>query len=208
MSDFIVVPSELTSVLSAVNLLINSIGETSVSTIDPPPTTDVEDALYALDRADKVVQLMGWTWNKEIAFQTSLDVQGRVVLADQTLMITGAYFTPTGYLNVVQRGAYLYDRANHTYTFQTAPLVDYTARLAWEYLPEAARTYIMYLAAQEFHAQKQERVITLQVTEKRLARALIALEQYEDQVGKFNTVTGNVGVQLGLGWNRNRSGIS
>lgn len=211
MSTFIVVPSELTSVLSAVNLLIGSLGETAVSTIDPPPTSDVDDALLALNRADFQVQLKGWSWNKEKDLQTTLDASGRVVLPDQTLRVAAAYYTSRAVLDVVQRGAYLYDRDEHTYDFTAkgAPKIDYITRLDWEYLPEAARQYIMYKACMEFHAQKQERSILLRVTDARVADALLTLEQYEDEVAQHSTLTNNAGVETQMGGaRRNRQGLS
>ena len=211
MSTFVVVPSELTSVLSAVNLLIGSLGETAVSTIDPPPTSDVDDALLALNRADFQVQLKGWSWNREVNVQTTLDGSGRVVLPDQTLRVAAAYYTSRAVLDVVQRGLYLYDRVEHTYDFtdKGAPKIDYIARLDWEYLPEAARQYIMYKACMEFHAQKQERNILLRVTDDRVADALVALEQYEDEVLRFSTLADNAGVQTQMGGaRRNRQGLS
>jgi len=211
MSTFIVVPSELTSVLSAVNLLIGSLGETAVSTIDPPPTSDVDDALLALNRADFQVQLKGWSWNREVNVQTTLDGSGRVVLPDQTLRVAAAYYTSRSVLDVVQRGAYLYDREAHSYDFTTkgAPKIDYISRLDWDYLPETARQYIMYKACMEFHAQKQERNILLRVTDARVADALLTLEQYEDEVLRYSTLSDNAGVQTQMGGSRrNRQGLS
>lgn len=194
MADYVLVPSQLTTILDTVNSLLRSIGETPVDTLEPPPTATVEQALQCLSEADLRVQARGWFWNREENFQTTLDSLGRVVLPDQCLEMQAAYYTSEGLLNVVARGLYLYDRTNHTYTFTTAPKVDYVVRLSWDYLPQAARALIGYEACQAFQASFQDRSIVFRVTDTARLDAQTTLEQAEDRNQQNNTVTGNISV--------------
>lgn len=212
MSDFIIIPSTLSTVLSAVNVLVTSLGESPVSTIDPSPSSEVDQALVALNNADLQCQLKGWKWNMEVGFPLTKDTDGKVPLPDQTLMVKQAYYRPSSACDVVQRGLFLYDRENHTYVFETAPFVDCTVRLPWEYLPEAARQYITANACMVFQSSLQDRAPRYRVGANMVSEMLTMLEQHEDSIAGHNAISGNLGVQAGLHGNgslrRNRRGQS
>lgn len=214
-SDFVIVPNELTSVLSAVNVLITSLGETPLTTIDPPPTSEADQALLAVNQADLSVQTQGWKWNREFAYPLALDGDGKVALPDQTLQVVKAYWDTSSNgvaPNFVQRGPYLYNMDDHTDVFEAAPTVDLVVRLGWDLLPEAARQYITRLACLDFQAGLQDRPVKFRVTEAMVKRSRATLEQHEDAISGFNAIQNNIGVQSGLhgtgGLRRNRRGLS
>lgn len=194
-----VVPSTLLTQLQAVNLLLNSLGQTGVNTYDPPPTPTVADALNALNEADLDIQSKGWHWNREYSFPLTLDGSSYVALPDQTLRVTNAYASPGGIaLDITQRGTKLYDLTNHTYVFPAAPVVDLVMRLDWDLLPQVARAAIAYQAAYRFQARKQGTGVVLQVNQADVLKALTLLEQHEDETAGANAVNGSVHIVSAL----------
>lgn len=212
MATWLIVPAQLSTTLDAVNVLISTLGESPLESIDPPPTTEAQEALNILNEADLQVQSRGWVWNREDAFPLTLATDGTCPLPAQTLRVVNAYWQGQAddSIEVVQRGNQLYDRTNHTYTFKAAPKVDLIVRLPWDLLPQAARTYVTLSAAQRFNARKQGSNVVLQVNAQDVRDALATLEQQEDEVAKPNTVNGNSSVVSALygvgGLRRNRAG--
>jgi hypothetical protein len=213
MPQFIVVPDQLTSILDAVNVLIGSLGEAAVTTIDPSPSTEVDNALLKLNEEDLALQSRGWAWNREYSWQTTLNEDGTVSLPANTLRCVNAFYTPgvpTGDFDIVARGGQLYDRAHHTNIFTTAPYVDLILRLPWTELPQSARGVITVEACKTFQAIQQASSIVLQVSLQDLAKRWAALEQEEDETDNHNSITGNLstlGALYGKGGMRRNRGV-
>lgn len=211
MAELILNPSQLTSITSAVNLMVSTLGEALVTGVDIDTAADVDVALLVLDAMDLLVQSRGFSWNREDMMSLPLDTDSKAPLPAQTLRVARAYYgSGTGPFRVTQRGTFLYDRDNHTFIFEAAPVVDLIVRLSWDELPQVARMYITYLAVAEFHARMQERTILLQVTDRTSKLALTVLEQHEDEVGDSNSIQDNISVRSALhgnrGLRRNRTG--
>lgn len=215
MADFFTMPGALTSQLDAVNALISTIGQLPVTTIDPPPTSDVDLALARLNEVDLEVQSRGWFWNSEENYPITLDGSGLANLPDETLDVRRAYGSINGTLSseIVQRGTKLYDKTNHTYVFAHPGkvYVDLVVRLGWDLLPQTARSYITLLAAQRFHARRQQSQVVLQVNAGDIRTAMVTLEQREDSDRQNNAIKGNVGAVSAIwgigGMRRNRGGL-
>ncbi len=212
-AEYIKPSFQQTSILDATNAALRSIGSAPVATVDPSPDSDVDMFLDCLDEADRQVQSRGWHWNREYKWQLPLSTAGTIILPDQTLMVTQAYWASPSVadvLDVAQRGQMLYNHTTNSYVFTAALLADMIIRLSWDLVPQVARSYIVLLAIRSFHASLQGREIVLEVTEKDLDRALVTLEQNEDQNVWFNAVNGNVSVVTNLygigGMRRNRGG--
>lgn len=209
---FIVTPASLTTTLSAVNAMLRSLGESPVATLNPPPTSEVEEALNALDLTDLQVQSEGWSWNRETEFPLSVAGDQTVPLPDQTLRYATSLVDAESF-KVVDRGGKLYDLKNHTFLFTAgvAPKADLIVRLDWDSIPQAARGYILYVATQTFHAGKQGSQIVLNVNAQDVQRARATLEQYDDEVAQQNAIDGNpnvVNMLYGIGgMRRNRGGL-
>lgn len=214
MPQFVVVPDQLTSILDAVNLMMASIGEEPAQTLNPSPSTEVDQALLKLNAQDLALQSRGWAWNREYSWQTTLNADGTVSLPNECLRCVNAYYTPGvpsgGDFDIVMRGGQLYDRLNHTNIFTTAPYVDLILRLPWTQLPQSARMVIAYEAAKSFQAVQQASTIVLQVDQQDLTKAWAVLEQEEDETDTHSTVTGNfstLGALYGNGGMRRNRGV-
>lgn len=223
---FIIVPATLLTQLQAVNLLISTLGEAEVDSLSG--NEDATEALSRLNEADLECQSIGWNWNRLYGFQLTLNDDGTITLPDETLGLTAAYaqgnspgpfqgLVSSGNLgqriNVVQRGTLLFDPVNNTTVFPYAPIVDLIVRIDWDSLPQVARQYITYKAAQRFHARKQGEGIVLQVNTEDIKDAFQTLNQREDEnvPGQLNSIDGNANVLQAIygvgGMRRNRAGL-
>jgi hypothetical protein len=209
---FIITPADLTSTLDAVNKMLSSLGESPIATLSPPPTSEADEALQRLNEADLDVQSEGWAWNREHEYPLSRAGDGTMPLPAMTLRVTPSA-SNVGSWSVVDRGGKLYDRKNHTFTFDAGTVIkaDLIVRLDWDSLPQAARAYITYQATQRFHAGKQGSAVVLNVNSQDVLRARTTLLHYDDEVDQANAINGNAGVVTALygngGMRRNRGGL-
>ena len=185
----------MTSELDAVNIMLGTIGESPINSLDA--ATGVVDAVTAraiLSEVSVQVQEEGWHFNTEYEFvlTPSLDTKEIYVPANAIEVDASAY--DRNDIDVAIRGNRLYDRKNKTFQFQQDIKADLTILLEFNELPQAARHYITVRAARVF----QQRVIgsdTLgSFSEKDEARALRSMRRYESKTADYNILTGNYSV--------------
>lgn len=184
----------LTSELDAVNIMLGTIGESPISSLDA--STGVADAVIARQVLSEVavqVQEEGWHFNVEENF----------VLTPST--DTGNVFLPANCLeadttgddrlmDVAMRGRRLYDRTNHTFVFTKSIKANLVLMLEFDDLPQAARHYITVRAARVF----QQRVVGSELlgtfSERDEVRARAALKRFEAKTADYNILTSNYSV--------------
>lgn len=185
----------MTSELDAVNIMLGTIGESPINSLDA--ATGVVDAVTAraiLSEVSVQVQEEGWHFNTEYEFilTPSLDTKEIYVPAN-TIEVDASEYDRNN-IDVAIRGNRLYDRKNKTFQFQQDIKADLTILLEFNELPQAARHYITVRAARVF----QQRVIgsdTLgSFTERDEARALRSMRRYESKTADYNILTGNYSV--------------
>lgn len=184
----------LTSELDAVNIMLGTIGESPISSLDA--ATGVADAVIARQILNEVsiqVQEQGWHFNTEKNFELSptLDT-GEIFLPANCIEVDT--MDGDADIDVAIRGRRLYDRTNHTYTFSKSLKTNMVLLLEFGDLPQAARHYISIRAARVF----QQRVVgsdTLGTyTERDEVRGLTALKRFEAKTADYNILTGNYSV--------------
>lgn len=144
-------PDTLTSEIEAVNTCLATIGEAPVNTLTGTLPADVNMAVSVLKEVRRKVCGQGWFFCKDTEVQSSLNGSGHIVLATNVLVAELSY--PQWGIQLVQRGASLYNSYKQTYVFDQAPKLDLTYLLDWSELPEQARQYIMHRAARIFQAR-------------------------------------------------------
>lgn len=173
-----------TTELEAVNLMLSTIGEAPVATLDSTDLLDVTIAQTVLRETSRSVQSEGWHFNTEVDYELPLTADGQIAVAPNVLQIdtTSEYKS----YDVVQRGGFLYNRAKRTSVFDKALKVDMTLFLGYDEMPEAARHYIAVKASRIF----QDRVMgadALHVyTQADEERAYGHLKRAEGETGDFN----------------------
>ena len=184
----------LTSELDAVNIMLGTIGESPISSLDA--STGVADAVIARQILSEVaiqVQEEGWHFNVDTNFiLTPSSDTGEIYLPSNCLEADTS--GPDVQMDVAMRGRKLYDRTNHTFVFSKSITTVLVLMLEFEELPQAARHYVTVRAARVF----QQRVVgsdTLGTfTERDEVRARTALKRFEAKTADYNILTSNYSV--------------
>jgi hypothetical protein len=185
----------MTSELDAVNIMLGTIGESPINSLDA--ATGVVDAVTAraiLSEVSVQVQEEGWHFNTEYEFVLTPSLDSKEISVPANAIEVDASAYDRNDIDVAIRGNRLYDRKNKTFQFQQDIKADLTILLEFNELPQAARHYITIRAARVF----QQRVIgsdTLgSFSEKDEARALRSMRRYESRTADYNILTGNYSV--------------
>lgn len=135
--------------IQAVNLMLSTIGESPVNTLDGT-VVEAERAQQILRQEILEVQSHGWHFNTEIEFELQPDVNGEIRIPDQYLSIDASKYET---INVTQRGTRLYNIDDKTYVFTKPLKCDIVLGLPFSDLPQHARQYIIVRAARKFCEQ-------------------------------------------------------
>jgi hypothetical protein len=189
-------PTSMTE-LEAVNVLLTTIGEAPVNTLDGNQVTDVSIANQVLNEVSREVQAQGWHFNTEDGVKLSPDVFNQVLVpADIARIDTDDY-------NVVQREGKLFNLDERTYTFTSAVKATIVYYQDFLVLPETAKKYITTRAARIY----SDRMLNSETIHKMIARdeqkALIDLRAFEGDTADFNMMDSySVARVMNRGFNR------
>lgn len=138
-----------TTMLEAVNILLEAINESPVSSLTDPDGADVPTAVSVIKHTLQAVLSEGWEFNTEHDYPLTRDIDGEISIPPNFLEVD---INNREYPDVhpVQRGNRLYDRKNHTYKFDKNLKADVIVGLTFEEIPQAARYYVATRAARAF----------------------------------------------------------
>jgi hypothetical protein len=190
----IALPSNLSTELVAVNVLLASIGEQPVESLETVESADAESARDTLTEWSRAIQAKGWHWNREKNYPITPNASGNCLLPANCLFITNAYWNEGSGGDpapVVERGRKLYNTEDHTAIFTDTVYVDMVLLLEWEEMPEYARHAIIYNAVHRFQMRELTSTAIGRVTAEDVAAAMTTLEQREDEADKKNSIRGN-----------------
>lgn len=168
--------------LDAVNILLMTIGERPVTTLETDGLTEVSIARHTLHQISRQVQAEGLRCNSEKAMPLVPDLDGIVRLPDNTLKAVPS----DPYQDLVVRGGRLYDRANHTFHIGRTVKVDIVLFLPFEDLPQVVRDYITIRASRVFQAKILGSDVLYQYTVDDEQQAYLAMIREEIDSGNFN----------------------
>lgn len=138
------------SELDAVNQMLLAIGSGVTTSITGNTNRDVAACRDILRRARVRVCSEGWNFNTEADIAMEPDAEsGNIELPSNTLHVDNSSERYQADLNLVQRGALLYNREGNTYTFSKTIYIDRVFEMEWDDLPEVARHYIAAIATTE-----------------------------------------------------------
>lgn len=174
--------------LDAVNAMLGAVWETPVASLNVTGVASVSMAVRVLDATIRSVLSRGWAFNTEHNYPLQIDTNDQIPLPANTLSVDSEGESASR--DVVQRGSLLYDRENHTYTFENGPVyVKIILGLAYEDLTEPAKEYIAILATRrfrgEFLSQSEGDATSAEI------EALRNLEEHEADTGDHNVLTDN-----------------
>lgn len=135
------------SKLRAVNIALENIGESPVSTlVGASGDAFVATAQSILEETSREVCAETWNFNKEVEYTLTPDVSGYITIADNMISVDGTY--PTDYYTV--RQGKLYDIDNQTFVFTDSVKADITWEFDFDDLPQHVRQYVAVRAARVF----------------------------------------------------------
>lgn len=179
-----------TSYLEAINRILQMMGEAPINSLNGQYGLG-QQAEEMLKDVSRKVQSDGWSFNTDYERELSPDSVTKEIAVGTNVsrVVVDPYNYPS--LDVVQRGAKLYDRRANSYQFADKVKADITYILEWEELPEHARQYIAVKAGRHL----QESILgsadltRINMTIEAEARALFLEE--ETYVSQNNMLRGN-----------------
>lgn len=156
MSDFI--STSATTELEAINMMLQSIAETPVNSLEITGNAQIGIAKSILSEVNREVQTKGWWFNEESEYPLAADTDGHVHVPTNAVRLLVS--NPRHDRELVQRGDRLYDTVNHTYKISETVKVDVVFLLPFKDLPQTAKDYIAIRAARRFQSrQTRSRVL-------------------------------------------------
>lgn len=178
----------LTTELQAVNVLLATIGESPVNTLET--AEQPQEAVIArtiLNETSTTVQSEGWNFNTQRHFKLTPDIGGRLVVPNNCIQI--APVAPTQHAEVALRGNKVFNREINSFTFKAPVWVDMIVLLDFTELPQTAHRYITAKAARLF----QQRFVGSQTLDtyarEEEARARAALLRDDALSAGYNMLT-------------------
>lgn len=172
----------LTTALDAVNLMLDTIGEPPVNSLEDVTDEDVAMAIRMLGVVSRNFQTRGWEFNSETNYPMSPDINDEITLATNIARLDA---TNPG-IDVTVRGNRLYDKTNRRYTFTQDVKVDVVWLLPYEEIPQAARDYIAIKAARQYQRRIQGDAVVEQYTAQEELDALTVLIDAEVEAADTN----------------------
>lgn len=134
-----------TTELDAVNLMLSTVGESPIVSLEGGSSVDASQAKLMLNNVSRQVQQRGWWFNTEENFKLVPDgVKGYINVPPNTLKVI------PNEARAVLRGFRLYDTEKHTYVFPSPVEVELVILLPFSELPEPARNLVAHRAGRMF----------------------------------------------------------
>tara|TARA_R100000781_G_scaffold110636_1_gene76212 strand:- start:2077 stop:2739 length:663 start_codon:yes stop_codon:yes gene_type:complete len=181
-----------TSLLDAVNILLENIGEQPVNTLENQQIQDARFAERVLLEFHKEGQVKGWSWNSEHCYPFSKDSStGEVSIPSNVVQFA---LDPYVYANrYVLRGQRLYDTTNRTYVMESTVTkieADVIWLMPWDETPEAYNRWTTIRSARVFSARVLGTDASFRYTAADERDAQTVLERMEQQQEQPNILTG------------------
>lgn len=180
--------------LDAVNLMLMSIGQTPLNTLDTSTIKDAAMAELTLDMQTRAILSRGWNFNTDYDFEIAPDVNDNILVPSNALQITPTEIMTYDLIERDNGGTrMMYDRENNTFTITVT--LDYEIVRAFQFatLPEAARGYIMSRAARIFQSQVVGSQILRAYTMEDENEALTTLQLYDNRSRSRNVFARDTG---------------
>lgn len=184
-----------TTLLDAVNVLLENIGEQPVNTLENQQITDARIAERTLLEFHKEGQVKGWSWNTEYSYRFDKDSNtNKITVPANLVRFAGDLYGYAGRFQL--RGQTIYDRDARTSVLGsdvTHLLADVVWLLSWDDSPEPYNRWVTIRSARVFASRVLGSDSLLRYTLKDEQDAQATLERMEQQIENANILTGGRG---------------
>tara|TARA_R100000152_G_C6768629_1_gene194192 strand:- start:1115 stop:1777 length:663 start_codon:yes stop_codon:yes gene_type:complete len=181
-----------TTLLDAVNILLENIGEQPINSLETEQIQDARIAERTILEFHKEGQTKGWSWNTEFQYPFQKDSTTKEVTVPANILQFA--LDPYLYAGRYQlRGQKVYDLQERRYTMETTVneiKADVVWLLSWDTVPEAYNRWVTIRAARVFAARVLGSDALFKYTTKDEEDALVVLERMEQQQEVPNLLTG------------------
>ena len=181
-----------TTLLDAVNICLENIGEQAVDQLDDEQIQDARTAQRTCLEIHKEGQTRGWSWNTEYSYPFKKDSSSKeIVVPENAVEWAPSAYQYNGRFQL--RGDRVYDLLNRTYTFDDTVdeiCADVIWLLSWDEVPEAFNRWVTIRAARIFSDRALGSEALFKYTSKDEADAKSELERVEMQQENPNMLTG------------------
>lgn len=184
-----------TTLLEAVNVLMENIGEQPVDSLNDQQVQDARTAERTLLELHKEGQIKGWSWNTEYAYPFERDASTHeIVVPDAVVRFAPDPYHYAGRFQL--RGKKVYDTWERTTKLkEEVPEVcaDVIWLLGWDDVPEAFNRWTTIRAARVFGARVLGDDGVVKYTQYDEMQAQAVLERMEQEQVQANILTGGQG---------------
>ena len=170
----------VTTELDAINIMLSVIGESPINSLSDLLTADAAAARNVLAEVSKAVQSKGWNFNRENAYPFTPDSNTKQIPIPPNFI----YVEPLDIKrDIAIRGNKLYDKDNHTYSFDDDFKADVIQILNYNELPEQARYYIAIRASRIFQTRILGSDTLYKFSQEEEYQAKAELLRYDNRMG-------------------------
>lgn len=169
----------ITDELSAVNLILASIGEAPVNSLAESESIDADNAKTLLEATSRTIQRQGWQFNTLTNVNVIPDAKSKRVRYNPTWI----KFTADNGINYVKRGEYLYNISKQTFDIPDTITATIIEAVDFDDLPDEFKVYIAGQAAILFQARYLGDDSISQELRMEVASAYADLVQYSIDTG-------------------------
>jgi hypothetical protein len=178
-----------TTELEAVNLMLWSIGESPVETLDDATLSDAESALALLRRSNRLIQTAGWHFNTDRKRLFTRDVDSFINLPPETLEVDTDGCN--NWRDVQNRAGKLWDSDNNTFVFTEDLKLNIVLLKPFTEIPQAARDYITEEAGCIFQTGAVGSDLLYKFSEERKMQCRALLLRADNRTKDPNMLTGS-----------------
>ena len=180
------------SKLEAVNIILDSIGETPVSSLNSG-LPDAEAAETKLNEIHKTVLSKGWHQNTEKNLQLNPDTNKNILVPNTFLRVDTTRSSKNTNVSVrrLNQVSMLYDVTNQTFEFKNSLFCDVVLLLDFEDLTLELSNYIAYRSARKFQEAQMQSSALDNFTVRAEMEAYAALMDSECETEDSNILLDN-----------------
>jgi hypothetical protein len=173
-----------TTELTAVNLMLSSLGERPVSNLANAQRLDVQRAIATLNEVNVLVQTRGWWFNAETKVVLTPNADGEYIVAADVTKIDAYLTYITQY---VQRGRRLFNTDTQLFTGNEGDLlVNQTRLLPFDDCPETFKMYVARRAGTIYQQRSLGSPTLFEFTNRAADEAFAVLQQEETDQEDIN----------------------
>lgn len=186
-----------TTLLEAVNICLQNIGEQPVNSLESQQVTEAATAERTILEFHKEGQTRGWSWNTEQSYEFLKDSSTNQI----TVPANVVSFAPDAYRwagRFQLRGQRVYDKEKRTYALGVdVPSLeaDVVWLLPWDECPEVFNRWVTIRSARVFSGRVLGDSSSFQYTALDEQAALVELQRAELEQAQANSLTGGPGLR-------------